>query len=68
MYITKITTNGYPTCQNVRELINFHTPSQQLTNVYNFKISKEFEKMFNSNSLTTNYELINDYINDKNND
>ena len=59
IYITKVNTNSYLTCQNLKDIENNNALNKQLNNVYDIKVSKEFEKMFNQNSLISNYESIN---------
>jgi hypothetical protein len=65
VYITKVNTNGYMTCEKIREIENSQALGKQLNNVYELKVSKEFEKMFSQNSTTAGYEVIIDDLNKK---
>ena len=59
IYVTKVNSNAYMTCKDIKKLED----SQKLNNinnVYDFKISKEFDKMFNQSDLFTKYQSLYD--------
>lgn len=63
VYVTSVYNNGYPTCKDIRKIINTKKLNEKIDNVYDFKVSKEFEKMFNQDLILTTYEAIDANIN-----
>ena len=56
IYITKFNSNSYLTCRDIRNLEKQEKINNNLNNIYDFKISKEFNKMFTQSNILTQYQ------------
>uniref|UniRef100_A0A6C0EC82 Uncharacterized protein n=1 Tax=viral metagenome TaxID=1070528 RepID=A0A6C0EC82_9ZZZZ len=59
IYITKINSQFFLTCKDIRDIQNNQKIKNNINNVYDFKISREFDKMFNNNDILNQYQTFN---------
>jgi len=60
IYITKVNSKSYLTCTDIKNIQNNSQKlNNNINNIYDFKISKEFDKMFNQSSILNGYENFN---------
>ena len=61
IYITKINLKGYLTCKDISDIQNSNKLDihMNMNNIYDFKISKEFNTMFENNNILTQYQTFN---------
>ena len=59
IYITKIKSKFFLTCTDIRDIQNNQKLKNNINNIYDFKISQEFKKMFNNNNILNQYQTFN---------